>query len=429
MSTLAAPTLTLSERAQRAGEQPISHLMHRALAQPQLVSLAAGFVDQHTLPVEAVSTAFQALVEEVDVAQAALQYGTTPGYRLLREAVLARFLAADGLTREATGLDVDRVVLTAGSNQLLHAVCDALLDPGDIVLCGAPTYFVFLGILSNLGARAVGVPQDEHGLIPEALEAELERLERAGDLPRVKLIYVVSYFDNPSSVTLSSPRRAALVELAQRWSRHVTIRVIDDAAYRDLRYAGPDLPSLLSNDEEGETVILAQTFSKSFSPGVRVGYGILPKSLVKPVCDQKGNLDFGSPNFAQHLMSKVFELGLLDAHVETLKAAYSHKLAATLAALEREFADVPGARWHRPQGGIYVWLELPESIDSGPDGALFDLAIHEGVLYVPGQYAYPAEGARPKRNMIRLSFGVPPAERVVAGVEALARAVRKVQSR
>jgi 2-aminoadipate transaminase len=417
---------SLSHRAHWAAGQPISYLMHQALAHPELISLAAGFVDPQTLPIEPTQEALQVLLSDPRRAGAALQYGTTQGHRPLREQVLDRLLEADGRPQAEARLTIDQVVVTAGSNELLHVLADTLFDPGDIVLCAAPTYFVFLGMAANLGVRTLGVEMDDEGLIPDAVEEQLLRLKLSGELPRVKALYVVSCFDNPSSVTLSLERRCELVELAKRWSDLHKIYIIEDAAYRELRYAGHDLPSLRAFDEKGDTVIVTETFSKSYSPGIRVGWGVLPTELVTPVLDQKGNIDFGSPNFSQHLMSTVLELGLFDDHVQRLREAYRVKLQAMLDAADEYFGPLPGVRWLRPNGGLYVWMQLPEEIDAGPQGKLIAAATQEGVLYVPGQYCYPSEGVPTRRNMMRLSFGVESPENIREGMKALARAVRKV---
>ena len=157
---------------------------------------------------------------------------------------------------------------------------------------------------------------------------------------------------------------------------------------------------------DGKTVIVAQTFSKSYSPGIRVGWGILPHELVEPVCNQKANLDFGSPNFSQHLMAKVLELGLFDPHLEQVRESYRTKLAAMLEAADEHLGPLEGVRWMRPDGGLYIWLALPEEIETGPTGELFEHTLQEGTLYVPGEYCYPSEGTPRPKNMIRLSFGV-----------------------
>jgi len=419
-------THVYSQRAIQAADQPISRLMAQALANPGLISLAAGFVDQQSLPVEPTRQALDWLLSDSARGRAALQYGTTPGYEPLRRQVLDRLQQADGHPPCERQLDVEQIVVGAGSNELLHLITDTLCDPGDIVLCGAPTYFVYQGILSGLGVRGVAVACDEEGMIPEALEEELARREREGDLDRVRAIYIVTSFDNPSSVSLSPARRPRMVEIAKNWStRQGKIHVIDDAAYRELRYEGEDPPSLRAFDEEGNTVVLAQTFSKSYSPGIRVGWAVLPADLVAPVCAQKGSINFGSPNFSQHLMSAVLELGLLEPHVELLRAAYREKRDAMLAAAHEHLAPISGVSWLHPRGGLYVWLTLPAHVDTGPTGTLFDRAVREGVLYVPGCYCYPPEGVPAAHNRIRLSFGVQPAEGIRRGVEALARAVRE----
>ena len=418
----------LSQRACWAGgESVVSRLMAQALAHPELISLAAGFVDEKTLPVEPTRRALDALWSDPSRARAALQYGTTIGHLPLREDILNRMIEADGPRNGRPTPTVHQVVITAGSNQLLHLVSDTLLDPGDIVLCGAPSYFVFLGTLCNLGVRTVGIESDSDGLIPEAIEAELARREADGELGRVKAIYATTYYDNPSGVTTPADRRRQMVEIARRWSREGKIYLIEDAAYRELRYYGDDVPSMHSFDPDGDRVIYAGTFSKSYSPGIRVGWGVLPPELVTPLLAQKGNVDFGSPHFSQMLMATVLERGLFDEHLERLRAEYRRKLDATLDAADRWLAPVGGIDWVRPSGGLYLWLRLPEPIDTGLDSPLFHRAVDEGVLYVPGECCYPGQGCPRHKNLLRLSFGVPSIEEIRRGVERLARAIRHVR--
>jgi 2-aminoadipate transaminase len=414
----------LSRRAHWSVGQPISYLMHMALAKPQLISLAAGFVDQETLPVEATRAAIEALLSDPAASRAALQYGTTHGLASLREAILDRLLRSDGQRGAIPALD--QVVLTAGSNELLHVIGDTILDPGDMVLTAAPSYFVFLGMLGNLGARAIGVTSDEDGLVPEALDETLRRLKSSGELPRVKALYVTTYFDNPTSISVAHKRRPQIIDIVKRHATAGSIYILEDTAYRELRYFGEDYPSLRAYDENGDTVVCTGTFSKSFSPGVRVGWGVLPQTLIEPVLAAKGNIDFGSPNFNQHVMRNVFELGLYEPHVEGLRANYRVKLGAMLDAADKHLAPIRGVRYRRPKGGLYVWLELPEHIDSGSDGELFRRALDAGVIYVPGRYCYPSEGHKPQDNTIRLSFGVQSTDNIQRGVAALAEAIRGV---
>lgn len=415
----------LSRRAQASGGQPINYLMHTALSRPELISLAAGFVDQGSLPVAEVDDAWRTLAAEQSLAHAALQYGTTAGYRPLRELLLEEQRTADGDPPAMRNLTPEQVVVTAGSNQLLYLLADMLCDAGDIVLCAAPTYYVFLGVLKNLGIRAVSAATDEQGLIPEALEERLEQLAKAGELGRVRCIYVVSYFDNPQGVTLPADRRAKIVELARKYSTEHKIYVLDDSAYRKLRYVGDDVPSFAAFDED-DTVITTQTFSKSFSPGVRVGWGVLPPELVQTFCDVKSNIDFGSPNLNQHLIYEAVRSGGWAKQTAALCDVYRTKRDAMLRACERYMAGLPGVSWRHPAGGLYVWLMLPEGVDAGADGPLFRAALDAGVLYVPGGFSYAGEGEPTANNTIRLSYGVQSPARIDEGIRHLATAVAAV---
>ncbi len=416
--------LRLSQRWHYASAQAISFLMQQAVENPGVVSLAAGLVDFGSLPVTETRTAMERLLGDEQRARQALQYGTTAGSDRLRRLLLAHFARQEGCTVDELNIDADQLVLTTGSQQLLSIVCEILLNENDICLVAGPTYFVFLGNLKGVGARAITVETDEGGMRPSALEEALKILEAAGDLERVKLIYLVSYHENPSGVCLAEERRGQIVDIARRWSKRQRIMILEDAAYRELRYGGQDLPSVWSHDADRQQVIYTQTFSKSFSPGLRVGFGVVPKELVRPLCDRKGNEDFGSAHFNQHLLASVLEEGLYLPHVEEVRAAYTRKRDAMLAAADRYFADIPGVSWVHPQGGLYVWMTLPQEVETGFDSALFQSATHEhGVMYVPGELAYAGPLSERPRNQMRLSFGVQTPEGIDDGMRRLAAAV------
>ena len=427
--TSSPPPARLSQRWRWGSRQPISFLMEQAVQNPLVISLAAGLVDQTTLPDSEVRTACAELLADESLARQALQYGTTQGSERLRKQLVRHLAELERRPAEKLGIAPEQLILTTGSQQLLSLVGEVLLDPGDIVLVAAPTYFAYLGTLNGLGARSVPVATDADGLRTDALEAEFTRLEQAGELQRVKLIYVVSYYENPSGISLSAERRKELVEIARHWSRKQRIHVLEDAAYRELRYDGPEFPSVWSCDTERNTVILAQTFSKSFSPGLRVGFGVVPRELVAPLCDRKGNEDFGSANFNQHLLATVFEQGLYSSHVRMLQETYRSKRDAMLAAADRYFGKLPGVNWVRPHGGLYVWMTLPAAITTGFESPLFRRATQvDQVMYVPGEvcYAGPAEG-RP-RNQMRLSYGTQTVEGIDEGMKRLANAVNAAGS-
>jgi 2-aminoadipate transaminase len=420
-----SPEVRLSRRWHWAKGQAISFLMHQAVENPHVISLAAGLVDPSTLPVDETRAVAQKVLGDAESGRAALQYGTTQGSERLRRQVAAFLARLEGRSALPPGIDATQLVLTTGSQQLLSLVGEVLIDPGDICLVAAPTYFVFLGVLEGLGARTIPIPSDERGMRVDRLDAMLARLETEGQLDRVKLIYAVSYYENPSGISLSPERRGELVRIAQRWSMRQRIFVLEDAAYRELRYDGPIYPSVWSADPSRETVILAQTFSKSFSPGIRVGFAVVPKSLVRPICDRKGNEDFGSANFNQHVMAGVLESGLYEPHVDQVRASYRTKRDRMLAAAERYFAGIPDVSWVRPEGGLYVWMSLPAHVETGFESPLFQRATKvDEVMYVPGELSYSGSGDERRRNQMRLSFGVESPDRIEEGMSRLASAVR-----
>ena len=429
-STLGAPSMpapgpSLSAASRRTESSPVSDFMARALAAPHLISLAAGFVDHASLPIAAVAESVGAILADPVEGKRSLQYGTTRGDLHLRNGLAAFLEAGEDAAAGAYAHAVDRMIVTEGSQQLLYLVAEALLDPGDIVLVESPTYFVFLGILRARGARVIGIETDEGGPRIDSLEAILADLDARGELDRVKLIYTISEHSNPTGISLAADRRDALVRAAERWSKRHRIYVLEDAAYRGLTFEGTEPPSVWSCDPAGETVILARTFSKTFSPGLKTGYGVLPASLFDPVVNLKGNHDFGSNHFAQQVLAHVIADGSYQAQIEVLKRAYRGKRDAMLEALDEHLGPMGmDVSWTRPRGGLYVWLTLPEAIDSGRDGAFFDRCVSEGVLYVPGVYSFPVEPDPAPRNIARLSFGVAPEPAIREGIKRLAAALR-----
>lgn len=423
-----APSLRLSQRSQGAREQAISFLMQQAVENPQVISLAAGLVDPVTLPVGELRAAVDRLMGDPAAARMALQYGTTEGSERLRRLLCRHVAALEGTTAEALGLSPDRLIVTTGSQQMLSLVCEVLLDPGDICLVAGPSYFVFLGTLEGVGAEAVTIPTDADGMRTDCLDETLAELAAAGRLDRVKLIYVVSDFDNPAGISLSTERRRELVQIARRWSRGHRIYILEDAAYRELRYDGPTRPSLWSCDDSGgEGVIYTQTFSKTFSPGLRVGFGIVPRELLRPVCDRKGNEDFGSANLNQHVLATVLESDLYAVHVEQVRTAYRHKRDAMLEAADAHLSGLAGTSWVHPQGGLYVWMSLPPEVETGFNSPLFREAVRgQGVMYVPGELCYAGPLEKRPRCQMRLSFGVQTPDGIREGMQRLAAAVRSL---
>jgi 2-aminoadipate transaminase len=421
-------TVRLSARATQTHDQPISYFMQQAVENPELISLAAGLVDPDSLPAAAIRAALDDILRGAGTSQAALQYGTTHGYAPLRDKVLARARTLDAALAQGASpcgmaAGPDDVIITTGSQQLLYMLGELLLDPGDIVITEAPSYFVYHSALTSLGARTLQVPMDEEGMNTNLLEEVLARLEKTGELDRVKLIYTIDYFQNPTGLTLSWPRRQHLMELVRRFSRKQRIVILEDAAYRELRFDGLDVPSIKSLDHDNAHVILAMTFSKPMAPGLKTGYGILPSELVGPLLRFKGNHDFGSSNLTQHLLDRLLANGAYERHVEHLREVYRDKRDALLEALGDEFGGADGISWTEPKGGMYIWLS--HALPTGPDSRFMKAALAEGVLYVPGQFCYVGGAGREDRpcavpqHEARLCYGV-------ASVDQLREAVRRL---
>lgn len=419
------PGLALSAKSVRTREQPISFLIAEALRNPRLVNLAAGLVDPLTLPVDECDAITRRLFADPARGRAALQYDTTVGLAPLRQALLAHLEQLEGLSGRELGLTENDLVVTTGSQQALYLIGDVLLDPGDIVIAANPSYFVYAGALSSLGAQVLTVPMDTDGMVVDEVEHLLARLERDGRLDRVKLIYCTSYFQNPTGLTLSADRRPKLLEIVKRFSKGHRILLLEDAAYRELRYDGPAHRSVKSYDAQNRFTIISHTFSKPFAPGLKLGYTAMPPDLMHALLQQKGNHDFGSANLTQHIALESLRDGSYGRHVEVLQQSYRLKRDAMLEALSRHMPPDASISWTRPHGGLYVWLALPAGFDTSRGSAFFQQAVSRGVLYVPGAYCFQPDdrGAIPT-NHIRLSFGQVAPDQIEPGIERLASVVR-----
>jgi 2-aminoadipate transaminase len=446
----------LSALGQRTTEPPISWLMHAALSRPNLISLAAGFTDNASLPVAEARAALDRVLRSPRTGRAALQYGFTAGAPKLRELTTAYLwkldaqsssssfspssleqksrtsLRADASTRQARTKDEDavysptRLLITSGSQQLLYMTAEALCDEGDIVLVEDPTYFVFLGILQSRGLRARGVRLERDGLNLAQLERVLQSLRRRGELPRVKMLYCVSYFQNPTGVTTSLDKKRGILRLLKQFAPAAghPIYLLEDAAYRELRFAGQDVPSALAVRGAADRVIYAGTFSKPFATGARVGYGLLPEPVFSAVKHIKGNHDFGTANLLQHLFARVLASGIYRRHVRRLQKRYAHKAQVMKQAIAKHF---PAAvEWWEPEGGLYFWARLPRRLAAGVKSKVFPAALQNDVLYVPGEICYANDPARRKpAHEMRISFGNASEADIREGIRRLGAVLRK----
>jgi 2-aminoadipate transaminase len=358
--------------------------------------------------------------------RSALQYGSTVGDPRLRELTAAHVRRSDG-GREVKCYPAARTLITHGSQQLLYISVEALCDPGDIVLVEDPTYFVFLGIAQSHALRCRGVVMEEDGLSLLCLKETLDELKRAGELQRVKAIYLVSYFQNPTGRTTSFAKKKAVLELLRRYERAAghPIYLIEDAAYRELRFAGEDERSALATSN-ADRVIYAGTYSKPFATGARVGFGILPSEIFDAVARIKGNHDFGTSNLLQQLLARALSGSTYDRHLPKVRERYAAKAATMTRALRENFPEF--VKWQEPRGGLYIWAALPERIKSGVTSKLFQAALGRDVLYVPGELCYCDDKSRRKPNYeMRLSFGGARDKDIPVGIARLAEVITRMR--
>ena len=417
----------LSRLGQRTVEPPISWMMSAALARPHLVSLAAGFTDNESLPVSEARALLNDILRSPRTGQPALQYGTTLGDATLRRLTAQHLQRLDGVSGKAKAYSPERMIITSGSQQLLYMVTEAMCDTGDIVLVEDPTYFVYASILQSHGIQARGVRLDRDGLNLAQLGKVLERLKRSGELKRVKMLYLVSYYQNPAGVTTSFAKKRAALALLKKYERAAghPIFLLEDGAYRELRFTGEDVKSALSISGGSERVIFTGTYSKPFATGTRVGFGLMPDPVFTAVTRIKGNHDFGTSNLLQQLLSRALASGVYNKHRAAMRKRYAYKAQVMKRAMEQHFpAEV---EWWEPEGGLYFWARLPKSLPSGPKSKLFKSALAHDVMYVPGELCYADDSTRSKPNHeMRISFGSASEKNIRAGIARLGTVLKEM---
>jgi 2-aminoadipate transaminase len=361
-------------------------------SRPEVVSLAGGMPYVQALPPEEVTRVFAEALEAPDAA--ALQYGGGQGQRSLRERLVA-IMAAEGIDA-----DPEDVVVTTGAQQGLDLLGKIFIDPGDLIAVEAPAY---VGALTAFGAyqpRYLTVDLDDDGMIVEQLESALVR----GDRP--KFVYTVPNFANPAGVTMSHDRRRRLVELC----REASIPIVEDNPYGLLRFDGDPLPALRSLDPDN--VIYLGTVSKTFAPGVRVGWTLAEQSVIQRLVLAKEAADLCGSNLTMLLTERWFDDDTRwRTHLSTLVETYRSRRDVMLEAIDEHFPDA--AMWTNPAGGFYVWVTLPPWVDTK---AMLAAAVERRVAYVPGTAFYPdGRGG----NQMRLAFCYPTEERIREGIARL----------
>jgi len=367
----------------------------KLLARPGMISFAGGNPSNTSLEPEVIS---RLAVEALDkYGTTLLQYGATEGFGPFRESV-AEFLRGDGVNCDST-----QILPVQGGSQAFDLLLKVLVDPGDVVLCESPTFLGAIQAMREYNATIVDMPTDDEGVIVEAAEALIKK-------HHPKLMYVIPTFQNPTGITLSLERRKALAALASKYG----VVIAEDDPYRDLRYAGEALPPIQSFDAEGWVVYMS-SFSKYISPGLRLGAAVVKNPLLlRKMVIGKQSVDVHSPLLNQAIVDAYLRQGLMPGHLERICREYRKQLNAMLAG----FDHFPvGTRHTVPQGGLFVWAELPGEMSAVK---VFDAAIGASVAFVPGIHFYAGGG---HENTLRLNFSMCDIPTIEEGMKWLGKVI------
>ena len=406
-----------------AGETIITRMMAEALARPELLSLAAGFTDNAVLPVDLIESALLR-INRRNPARGHLQYGKNDGLDQLREATIELLQSYPG--EEHLPLVKDEVLIANGSQQALYISVQLFCEPGDIVLVEDPSYFVFLELLRGLGVEAVAMPAREDGRTDlDALANLLESMENDGRFDRVKLLYYMGVYANPTSRCWLEEDKRSLAGIMKSLPR--AIPVIEDMAYRELWFTKPwSARSALSLPEwEDYPLLYTGTFTKPFATGLKTGFVASRwADWLTGISRVKGHQDFGSAHLNQAIIAEVMESGAYSQFLGEIRPHYERKMDTLYGVLQREGLEDLGWRFERPEGGLLLWAEGPEGFDTSLESRFHRAALNEDVIYVPGNLCYAAE--KPA-NSVRLSFGALSEPLLDEAATRFVRAVRQVQ--
>lgn len=395
-----------AQRTQGMRRSEIRELL-KLTEQPGMISFGGGLPAPEVFPVKAFQEACTRVLR--DLGAQALQYGTTEGYRPLRE-MIARHTCRFGVTVTA-----DNILITSGSQQALDLIGKVFINQGDHILVERPTYLAALQAWNAYQAQYTPVQIDDDGMMPDALEAAL----RCGP----KFIYALPNFQNPTGVTLSLERRKTLVRLAD----HYGVPIIEDDPYVQLRYEGEHLPSIVAVDSEYRShngkpysgnVMYMSTFSKTLAPGLRLGWLTGPVDVIDRLIQAKQGTDLHTSTFNQIVAYEVAHGGFLDEHVKLIRNVYRERRDAMIAAMTESFPE--GVTWTRPHGGLFLWVRFPEGVDAVD---VLRESVKEGVAFLAGAPFFPDNT---NANTARFNFSNADPGRIRDGVDRIGKVLHRM---
>ncbi len=390
----------VAERIRHMRSSPVRDLFSAA-TRPDIISLSGGMPDVRLLPKEDIDLAMQAAVADVHARSVAYQYGPTDGRPETRKVVT-------GLLRDiGVRAKPENVVLTSGAQEALDLLAKVFIDPQDIILTEGPTYLGALQAFSAYQPDIHAIPMDDDGMRMDLLEEELKRIGKNN--PKLKFLYTIPNFQNPSGVTMAPERRRRLIELSHEYG----FLIIEDDPYGRIRFDGGHQIPLKALDDQ---VVYLGTISKIFAPGLRVGWIVAPRHVLSKVLLAKQGADLCGSSLDQAIVQHYFEDIPWQNTLQKFIVTYTERRNAMLAALKEFFP--PEATWTRPQGGLFIWVTLPEYVDTG---SMLAEALEAGVTYVPGDSFFP--GGCAGKNSMRINFSYESPESITEAIERLANVI------
>ncbi len=384
-----------------AGSAAVIRGLFGAMGDPETISFGGGAPASDALPVEELREIASEILTRSSRGVEALQYGPVQGVQQLRRIVAERLLAPKGVQA-----DEDDILIVNGGLETMNLLCQVYINPGDVILCESPTFVHCVEIFEMFEAKCVGCKTDEHGIVPEDVEEKILALHP-------KMGYVIPTFQNPTGKTLPADRRKKLAELGSKYD----VIILEDDPYRDLRYSGEELLPIKAYDRTGHTV-LANSFSKIFSPGSRLGYVYADHAIIEKLFAAKTATNSHTSMLPQILCAEFFERGYYDAHLKKLIAVHKERRDAMMAALEKNMPE--GTKWVFPDGGLFTWVELPGGIDTTE---LLKEAAAYKVAYIAGAGFFVGNTGEGK-NCMRISYGNVTPEKIEIGMMRLGDLIR-----
>ncbi|MCK4663026.1 MAG: PLP-dependent aminotransferase family protein [Bacteroidales bacterium] len=368
---------------------------------PEIISFAGGLPSPSTFPVEV----FKEVVAEVLEKEGtqALQYGTTEGDNRLREILIERY------REDGNNIDMKNLVITTSSQQGLNLIGKIFINPGDKVICGLPSYLGGISAFRTYLADLVGIKFDEKGMRSDKLEEKLKELKSQGEKP--KFIYIIPDFQNPAGITMPESRRFEIIEIAKKYD----VLIVEDSPYRQIRFEGKPQRTIHQLDNSGNVILLG-TFSKIFAPGLRLGWTIAHEDIVDKIVVAKQTADLCTSSLIQKITAKYIDKGYFDSNLNKTIDQYREKRDLMLKGFREHMPD--GVTWTEPEGGLFLFITLPEHLDSRE---LFHKAIKQNVAFVVGS-AFHCDGSG--KNTMRLNFSFVSKEKNIEGVKRLAKVIR-----